>query len=175
MVAFGDSCKRNTLGSAWTPRWESRALAASARSPRVHDIGPPAWLLSHAKAIATTTNPAKAAHARALGFDHVIDLSAERLGDGVSHITGGRGVDMVIESVGGALTGEALATLALHGVLTTLGYSAGRQATIDVTDLIWKRARMSGFALAAQLRPIRAFFYTGDPQGCISYPEFSRS
>ena len=106
-------------------------------------------------AISTTTSPAKARQARALGFEHVIDLSAEGLADGVARITGGRGVDVVIESVGGALTGQALATLALNGVLTSLGYSAGRKTTIDVTDLIWKRARMSGFALAAQSHAIR--------------------
>ena len=103
------------------------------------------------KAISTTTNPAKAEQARALGFDDVIDLSAESLADGVARITGGRGVDLVIESVGGALTGQALATLALHGALTSLGYSAGRKTTIDVTDLIWKRASMSGFALAGTI------------------------
>jgi NADPH:quinone reductase len=85
----------------------------------------------------------------------VIDLSAERLVAGVARITGGRGVDVVIESVGGALTGQALATLALQGVLTSLGYSAGRQTTIDVTDLIWKRASMSGFLLFAQSHAIR--------------------
>ena len=90
-----------------------------------------------AKAISTTTNPAKAQQARALGFDNVIDLSGESLTDGVARITAGRGVDVVIDSVGGALTGHALATLALGGVLTSLGYSAGRKATIDVTDLIW--------------------------------------
>src|SRR6266850_8423492 len=66
------------------------------------------------------------------------------------------GVDVVIESVGGALTGQALATLALNGVLTSLGYSAGRKTTIDVTDLIWKRASMSGFALAAQSHGTKA-------------------
>jgi NADPH:quinone reductase len=108
------------------------------------------------KAISTTTNPAKAAQARALGFDDVIDLSAESLADGVARITGGRGVDVVIESVGGALTDQALATLALHGVLTSLGYSAGRQTTIDVTDLIWKRASMSGFLLFAQSHAVKA-------------------
>jgi NADPH:quinone reductase len=108
------------------------------------------------KAISTTTNPAKAEQARALGFDDVIDLSAESLAAGVARITGGSGVDVVIESVGGALTGQALATLALNGVLTSLGYSAGRKTTIDVTDLIWKRASMSGFALAAQSYAIKA-------------------
>ena len=45
------------------------------------------------------------------------------------------------------LSGGALSSLGLGGVLITLGYSAGRQTTIDVTDLIWKRARMAGFRL----------------------------
>jgi hypothetical protein len=43
------------------------------------------------------------------------------------------------------LSSGALSSLGLGGVLITLGYSAGRQTTIDVTDLIWKRARMAGF------------------------------
>jgi NADPH:quinone reductase-like Zn-dependent oxidoreductase len=109
-----------------------------------------------AKAISTTTSPTKAEQARVLGFDDVIDLSAESLTDGAARITAGRGVDAVIDSVGGALTGQALATLALHGVLTSLGYSAGRKTTIDVTDLIWKRASMSGFSLFAQSHAIKA-------------------
>ena len=45
------------------------------------------------------------------------------------------------------LSSRALSSLGLGGVLITLGYSAGRQSTIDVTDLIWKRARMAGFRL----------------------------
>ena len=113
-----------------------------------------------AKAISTTTSPLKAKQARALGFDDVIDLTSESLVDGVARLTGGRGVDIVIDSVGGALTGEALATLALNGVLTSLGYSAGRKTTIDVTDLIWKRARMSGFSLFAQAPAVKATAWT---------------
>jgi len=48
------------------------------------------------------------------------------------------------------LSSGALSSLGLGGVLITLGYSAGRQTTIDVTDLIWKRARMAGFSMFAQ-------------------------
>ena len=113
-----------------------------------------------AKAISTTTSPLKAKQARALGFEEVIDLSVESLVDGVARLTGGRGVDIVIDSVGGALTGEALATLALSGVLTSLGYSAGRNTEIDVTDLIWKRASMSGFSLFAQAPAVKATAWT---------------
>src|ERR1700730_5063289 len=109
-----------------------------------------------AKAISTTTSPTKAEQARVLGFDDVIDLSAESLADGAARITAGRGVDAVIDSVGGTMTGQALATLALHGVMTSLGYSAGLKTTIDVTDLIWKRASMSGFSLFAQSHAIKA-------------------
>ena len=48
------------------------------------------------------------------------------------------------------LSSGALSSFGLGGVLITSGYSAGRQTTIDVTDLIWKRARMAGFSLFAQ-------------------------
>jgi NADPH:quinone reductase len=102
------------------------------------------------KVISTAGGAAKAARARELGFDDVIDLTMEGLADGVRRITAGRGVDIVIESIGGAVTSEALSSLGLGGVLITLGYSAGRKTTIDVTDLIWKGARMAGFSLFAQ-------------------------
>jgi NADPH2:quinone reductase len=102
------------------------------------------------RVISTAGSTAKVARARALGFEDVIDLTTEGLADGVRRITGGNGVDIVIESIGGTLTSEALSSLSLGGVLITLGYSAGRKTTIDVTDLIWKRARMAGFSLFAQ-------------------------
>src|SRR5580704_16410133 len=102
------------------------------------------------KVIATAGSASKAAAARDLGFDDVIDLTAEGLAAGVQRMTAGRGVDIAIDSVGGSVTGAALSGLGVGGVLITLGYSAGRKTTIDVTDLIWKGARMAGFSLFAQ-------------------------
>src|SRR5271154_882926 len=102
------------------------------------------------KVISTTGSAAKAAKARTLGFEDVVDLSEEGLTERVRRITAGKGVDIVIESIGGTVTSEALSSLGLGGVLITLGYSGGRKTTIDVTDLIWKRARMAGFSLFAQ-------------------------
>lgn len=101
-------------------------------------------------AVSSTTNHDKAGQAKALGFDEVIDLTREKLGDGVRRITGGRGADIVIDSIAGDVLGEALGALAPNGSLTTLGYSAGRRASIDVTDLIWKRATIKSFSLFAQ-------------------------
>jgi NADPH2:quinone reductase len=102
------------------------------------------------KVISTAGSAAKAAKARQLIFEDVVDLSEEGLAEGVRRMTDGKSVDIVIESIGGAVTSEALSSLSPGGVLITLGYSGGRKTTIDVTDLIWKRARMAGFSLFVQ-------------------------
>jgi len=101
-------------------------------------------------AISSTTNHAKAEQAKALGFNEVIDTSLEKLGDGVRRITGGYGADNVIDGIGGEVLSEALGTLAVGGSLTTLGYSASRQTTIDVTNLIAPQASIRGLNMFAQ-------------------------
>jgi NADPH2:quinone reductase len=91
-------------------------------------------------AISSTTNRAKAEQAKALGFNEVIDTSLEKLGDGVRRITDGYGADIIIDGIGGEVLSEALKALAPGGSLTTLGYSASRKTTIEVTDLIVPQA-----------------------------------
>jgi len=101
-------------------------------------------------AISSTTNHAKAEQAKALGFNEVIDTSWEEMGEGVSRITDGYGTDIIIDGIGGEVLSDALGALAMRGNLTSLGYSASRKATIDVTDLIWKQASIQSFVLFAQ-------------------------
>jgi NADPH2:quinone reductase len=101
-------------------------------------------------AISSTTNHTKAEQAKALGFNEVIDTSLEKLGDGVRRITSGYGADIVIDGIGGEVLSEALGVLALGGNLTTLGYSASRETTIDVTNLIVPQASIRGLNMFAQ-------------------------
>ena len=101
-------------------------------------------------AISSTTNHAKAEEAKALGFNEVIDTSLEKLSDGVRRITDGYGADIVIDGIGGEVLSEALKTLALGGSLTTLGYSASRKTTIDVTDLIVPQASIRSLNMFRQ-------------------------
>ena len=100
-------------------------------------------------AISTATTTARAKQARAAGYEDVVDLSRESLRDGVMRMTGGKGVDVVIDGVGGTLTGEALGCLAVGGTYAVVGYAAGRQAEINLTDIIWKAAKLRGFTLRA--------------------------
>src|SRR6476469_8041255 len=101
-------------------------------------------------AISSTTNHAKAEQAKALGFNEVIDTSLEKLGDGVRRVTTGYGADIVVDGVGGEVLSEALGVLAVGGSLTTLGYSASRNTTIDVINLIVPQASIRGLNMFAQ-------------------------
>src|ERR1700729_1885658 len=101
-------------------------------------------------ATSSTTNHAKAEQAKALGFNEVIDTSVEKLANGVRRITGGYGADIVIDGVGGEVLSEALGALAFEGSLTTLGYSASRQTTFDVTKLIVPQASIRSLNMFTQ-------------------------
>ena len=106
-------------------------------------------------AMSSTTNHAKAEQAKALGFLEVIDTSLEKLSDGVRRITAGYGADIVIDGIGGEILSEALGALALEGSLTTLGYSASRKTTIDVTNLIVPQASIRSLNMFAQPQAAR--------------------
>ncbi|RDK08386.1 quinone oxidoreductase family protein [Cupriavidus lacunae] len=95
--------------------------------------------------ISTASTTEKAERARADGYEHVIDLSRENLKDGVLRITGGKGVDIVVDGVSGKLTGQALASLAFGGTVVVVGYAGGREAEVSITDIIWKGATIRGF------------------------------
>lgn len=70
------------------------------------------------KVITTAGTSTKASLAESMGFKNVIDLSKESITEGVMRITDGKGVDIIIDSVGGKLTGDALSSLARKGVFS---------------------------------------------------------
>ena len=59
-------------------------------------------------------------------------------------------IAIIIDGIGGEVLSEALGVLALGGSLTTLGYSASRKTTIDVTNLIVPQASIRGLNMFAQ-------------------------
>ena len=95
--------------------------------------------------ISTASSTEKAKRALASGYEHVIDLSRESLKAGVQRITEGKGVDVIVDGVSGKLTREALASLAFGGAAVIAGYAGGREAEVNVTDIIWKAATIRGF------------------------------
>jgi len=103
--------------------------------------------LGAALVLSTAGSTEKAKQAEAAGFANVIDLSRESMSDGVMRLTDGRGVDIVIDSLGGPILAEAPRCVARYGKIITLGFSAGRNATIALADMILVRASIQGFGV----------------------------
>jgi len=78
----------------------------------------------------------------------IVNLERESLADGLARLAPG-GVDVVIDALGGAITGQAVGGLARGGRVVVMGYAAGTETTMRVIDLVWKLARISGFSLFA--------------------------
>ena len=72
------------------------------------------------------------------------------LADAVSGWTGGRGVDVVLDLVGGDYLPASLEMLATRGRLMLVGSLAGRSATVDLSTLLRRRLTVRGTVLRAR-------------------------
>jgi NADPH2:quinone reductase len=88
----------------------------------------------------------------------IVSLERESLADGLARLAPG-GVDIVIDALGGLLTGQAVGGLARGGRAVVMGYAAGTETTMRVTDLVWKLAHVSGFSLFAASAEEQAMAY----------------
>ncbi|MDQ4503065.1 NADPH:quinone oxidoreductase family protein [Sinomonas sp. ASV322] len=88
--------------------------------------------------VIAAASPAKHETVRALGADHVIDSCAPGLADAVMRQTGGAGVDLVLESVGGETFEESLAAAKrVTGRVVVFGLVAG-EASLTNWDLVYR-------------------------------------
>ena len=78
-----------------------------------------------ARVIAAASSPQRLALCRQAGADEVIDYAAEDLRAATDRLTGGRGVDVVCDPVGGAYAEPALRATAWRGRYLVVGFAAG--------------------------------------------------
>jgi len=88
-----------------------------------------------AQVIATVSTEAKAALAKDAGADHVINYQVSEFAGEVKRLTGGRGVDVVYDSVGKATFDGSLDALAVRGYLVLYGQSSGIVPSLDPAKL----------------------------------------
>lgn len=100
--------------------------------------------LGAARVITTAGSSAKAQQAQALGYTDVIDLTQESVKDGIARLTNNAGVDLVVDSLGGDITPQALASLKRGGILVLCGSSAGPMSLINLLDIFGKNLRIIG-------------------------------
>jgi NADPH2:quinone reductase len=97
-----------------------------------------------ARVIAAASSDAKLEVARALGADHLIDYSTQDLRERVKEITGGAGVDVVYDPVGGPYTEPAVRSLAWKGRFLVVGFAAGDIPKLAINLLLLKGASLVG-------------------------------
>jgi NADPH:quinone reductase len=118
-------------------------------------VGQAAIQLAHemgARVFAGILRPERAASVRAAGADAVIDLSAADLRDSlraqVYAVTDGRGVDIILDPLGGTIFDAAVRALAWRGRLVVIGFAAGTIPTIRTNYLLLKNIEISGLQIS---------------------------
>jgi NADPH2:quinone reductase len=105
-----------------------------------------------ARVIATAGGAEKVAFCLRLGAHEAIDYRARPFREAVLAATGGRGVDLVVDLVGGAVTRESVTCLARGGRLALTGFSGGIEAEDEAgivpRPLLFANASIVGVLLA---------------------------
>lgn len=102
-----------------------------------------------AKVIAVTSSNSKADLAKSLGADHVVDAASEDLSKALKDANGGRGVNLILEMVGGKTFDQSLLALGTFGKLITFGMASRTAPTpIHPGALMHGSKTVAGFWLA---------------------------
>ena len=100
---------------------------------------------SGATVILASSSDEKLERARRLGADHLINYRATPDWDArVLELSGGRGADLVVETVGGATFARSLNAAAVGGTVFTVGFLGGTGAAFDLMPVIVKALRIVG-------------------------------
>lgn len=103
-----------------------------------------------ARVLAAASSEPKRKLALALGAEATIDSSTADWRKQVKALTGGRGVDLVVEHVGGATFEQALACLAPGGRLVTCGATTGAEARINLRHVFFKQLAIVGSTMGTR-------------------------
>ncbi|WP_266171377.1 NAD(P)H-quinone oxidoreductase [Dyella subtropica] len=106
-----------------------------------------------ARPICTVGSPRKAEALHAFGASAVIEYKTQDFLAEVLRLTGGEGVPLVLDFVGGAYLERNLRALRLGGCLVVAGLLDGLSAEIDLLLVVERRLRIKGSSL--RLRPMR--------------------
>ena len=121
-----------------------------------------------ARVISTGSNEAKRSLAKQLGAEFMVDSTDSNWPAEVRKLTNKRGVDLVIEHIGGDVLAKCFDCLARGGTIVTCGATAGREVKLNLWPLFVKQQRLIGsygrtradiqatlnWAAAGQLKPV---------------------
>jgi putative PIG3 family NAD(P)H quinone oxidoreductase len=106
--------------------------------------------LSGARSIGTARGSGKLERARELGLDHGIAVTSASFAAEVKRLTEGRGVNVVLELVGGDYLREDLGCVAYEGRIVLVGLMAGASVALDLGTVLRQRVLLRGTVLRSR-------------------------
>jgi NADPH:quinone reductase-like Zn-dependent oxidoreductase len=97
-----------------------------------------------ARVISTGATESKRQLAQKLGAESVVDSTSPDWPEEVRKLTGKRGVDLVVEHVGGEVLPRCFECLARGGTIVTCGATAGREVSLNLWPLFVKQQKLVG-------------------------------
>lgn len=147
-----------TFFTVWTNLFERGGLS-DGETVLIHGgasgIGTTAIQLAKAfgaTVIATAGSDAKTSVMTELGADHAINYRSAPFPDGVRDATGGAGVDVILDIVGGAYLADNVSLLRDDGRLVVIGILGGSRGELDLGRVLRRRLTVTGSTLRA--RPV---------------------
>ena len=104
-----------------------------------------------AHVVATAGSPAKCQACLDLGADRAVDYRAQDFAEVVKEVTGKRGVDVILDMVGGDYVDRNIRSLADDGRLVNIAYQKGSKVEVDMMRVMLKRLTITGSTL--RIRP----------------------
>lgn len=145
-----------TVFTVWTNVFE-RGRLASGETFLVHGgtsgIGTTAIQIAHAwgaRVLATAGSADKCRACESLGAELAINYRETDFVAAAREATGGRGVDVILDMVGGDYTPRNLETLAMDGRLVQIAALNGANATINLWPILQRRLTLTGSTLRAR-------------------------
>jgi NADPH2:quinone reductase len=110
-------------------------------------------LAKHAGAtvISTASSDEKLERLTELGLDHGINYASQSFVERTRELTDGRGVDVILDSIGGQNLIDGIAALAYRGSLVSVGLAARAGSSIDARDLWTNNNTLHGVFLGGAL------------------------
>lgn len=129
--------------------------------------------MAGARVIATSSSDEKLERLKALGADHVINYKTDAAwGETARGLTGGRGVDHVLDVGGPATLDQSMAAVRVAGHLSLIGILSGVECQLQLIPALIKQVRMQGVLVGSRTQQqamIRAI------EGCGMEPVIDRT
>jgi NADPH:quinone reductase len=106
-----------------------------------------------ATVISTASSDEKLERLKALGLDHGINYASESFVEHVNELTESRGVNVVVDSIGGQNLVDSVSVLAYRGTLVSVGVASRAGSTIEAQSLWGRNNALRGVYLGGAILP----------------------